>query len=38
MLYGVNELDPMTFAFTPVFLALLVLIASLGPALRASIR
>jgi putative ABC transport system permease protein len=35
MLYGVNELDPSTFALTSVFLAVIVLVASLGPALRA---
>ncbi|MEO7142250.1 MAG: ABC transporter permease [Bryobacteraceae bacterium] len=36
MLYGVNELDAATFALTPVFLALIVLIASFGPARRAA--
>jgi ABC-type antimicrobial peptide transport system permease subunit len=35
MLYGVNEIDPTTFAFTSVLLATIVLIASLGPARRA---
>jgi ABC-type lipoprotein release transport system permease subunit len=35
MLYGVSELDPTTFLLTPALLALLVLIASLGPSLRA---
>ncbi len=35
MLHGVSELDPMTFAVTSVFLAVIVLIASFGPALRA---
>lgn len=35
MLYGVSELDPATFALTSVLLAVIVLIASFGPALRA---
>jgi putative ABC transport system permease protein len=35
MLHGVTELDPATFALTSVFLAVMVLIASLGPAQRA---
>jgi ABC-type antimicrobial peptide transport system permease subunit len=35
MLYGVNELDPTTFALTSVLLAAIVLVASLGPARRA---
>jgi len=35
MLYGVSELDPATFALTSVFLAAIVLGASLGPARRA---
>jgi putative ABC transport system permease protein len=35
MLYGVSELDPATFAITSVLLAVIVLIASFGPALRA---
>jgi putative ABC transport system permease protein len=35
MPHGVSELDPATFAFTPILLAMIVLIASFGPALRA---
>lgn len=35
MLYGVSELDPATFLLTPALLVLIVLIASLGPSLRA---
>lgn len=35
MPYGVSELDPATFALTSVLLAVIVLIASFGPALRA---
>jgi putative ABC transport system permease protein len=35
MLYGVSELDPVTFLVMPVLLALVVLIAALGPSLRA---
>jgi putative ABC transport system permease protein len=35
MLHGVSELDPTTFALTSILLAVIVLIASLGPALRA---
>ena len=35
MLYGVNEIDPATFALTSVLLAAIVLIASLAPARRA---
>jgi hypothetical protein len=35
MLHGVSELDPLTFLLTPVLLVLIVLIASLGPSLRA---
>ncbi len=35
MLYGVSELDPTTFALTSVLLALIVIVASLGPARRA---
>ncbi len=35
MLYGVSELDPVTFLLTPALLVLIVLIASLGPSLRA---
>jgi len=35
MLYGVSELDPMTFVVTSVLLAAIVLAASLGPARRA---
>ena len=36
MLYGVSEQDPITFAVTSVLLAAIVLIAALGPALRAA--
>lgn len=36
MLHGVSELDPVTFLLTPALLALIVLIASLGPSLRAA--
>ncbi len=35
MLYGVSELDPITFAVTSGLLAVIILLASLGPALRA---
>jgi predicted permease len=35
MLYGVSEVDPTTFALTSMFLAVIVLIASVGPARRA---
>jgi len=35
LLYGVSELDPVTFVLTPILLVLIVLIASLGPSLRA---
>ncbi len=35
MLYGVSALDPTTFALTSALLAVVVLIASLGPARRA---
>ncbi len=35
MLYGVGELDPATFALTSCLLAGIVLIASVGPLLRA---
>jgi predicted permease len=35
MLHGVSELDPTTFALTSILLAVIVLIASLGPARRA---
>ena len=35
MLYGVSELDPTTFVLTSVLLAVIVLIASFGPASRA---
>ena len=35
MLYGVTALDPITFVVTSVLLAVTVLIASLGPTLRA---
>ncbi len=35
MLHGVSELDPTTFALTSILLAVIVLIASFGPALRA---
>jgi putative ABC transport system permease protein len=35
MLHGVSELDPTTFALTSLLLAVIVLIASFGPALRA---
>ena len=35
MLHGVSELDPATFALTSILLAVIVLIASIGPALRA---
>lgn len=36
MLYGVTELDSVTFALTSVLLILVVLVASLGPARRAA--
>jgi len=36
MLYGVTALDVETFAITPIILAVVVIAASLGPALRAS--
>jgi ABC-type antimicrobial peptide transport system permease subunit len=36
MLYGVTELDPTTFALTSVLLAIIVLMASLGPVRRAA--
>lgn len=36
MLYGITELDSVTFVITPVLLALVLLAASLGPARRAS--
>jgi putative ABC transport system permease protein len=35
MLYGVTPLDPTTFVVTSVLLAVTVLVASLGPTLRA---
>ncbi len=35
MLHGVSELDPVTFLLAPALLALIVLIASAGPTLRA---
>jgi putative ABC transport system permease protein len=35
MLYGVNEFDAATYAFTSILLAVVVLIASFGPAHRA---
>ncbi len=35
MLYGVSELDPTTFALTSMLLAVIVLLAALGPARRA---
>jgi predicted permease len=35
MLYGVSELDPATFVLTSVLLAMIVVVASLGPARRA---
>jgi predicted permease len=35
MLYGVNELDPTTLALTSLLLAVIVLVAALGPARRA---
>jgi len=35
MLYGVTQLDSVTFAAAPVFLTLIVLIAAIGPARRA---
>jgi len=35
MLFGVTELDTTTFAFTPVLLATIVMIAAFGPARRA---
>jgi len=35
MLYGVSELDPITFVLTSVLLAVIVISASLGPARRA---
>jgi ABC-type lipoprotein release transport system permease subunit len=35
MLHGINELDPTTFVLTSVLLAVIVFIASLGPARRA---
>jgi putative ABC transport system permease protein len=35
MLHGVSQLDPATFTLTSVLLAVIVLVASLGPALRA---
>jgi len=35
MLYGVTALDPTTFVVTSVLLSVTVLIASLGPTLRA---
>jgi len=35
MLHGVSELDPTTFALTSILLAVIVLVASLGPARRA---
>ena len=35
MLHGVSELDPTTFVLTSILLAVIVLIASLGPTLRA---
>jgi putative ABC transport system permease protein len=36
LLYGVTELDPTTFTAAPVFLAAIVLAASIGPATRAT--
>jgi putative ABC transport system permease protein len=36
MLYGVTTLDTATFAFTPLLLGAIVLLASIGPARRAS--
>ncbi|HEY7333713.1 MAG TPA: ABC transporter permease [Bryobacteraceae bacterium] len=36
LLYGVTNLDPMTFVAAPILLALIVLVASAGPARRAS--
>jgi putative ABC transport system permease protein len=36
LLYGVTDLDPVTFVAAPSLLALIVLIASAGPARRAS--
>jgi putative ABC transport system permease protein len=36
MLYGVTELDSVTFAVTPILLAFVLLAASLGPARRAA--
>jgi len=35
MLHGVSELDPTTFALTSLLLSVIVLAASIGPALRA---
>jgi predicted permease len=35
MLYGVSQVDTLTFGLTPVFLAAIVLMACLGPARRA---
>jgi predicted permease len=35
MLHGINQLDPTTFVLTSVLLAVIVFIASLGPARRA---
>jgi putative ABC transport system permease protein len=35
LLYGVNELDPATFLLMPALLVVIVIVASLGPSVRA---
>jgi ABC-type antimicrobial peptide transport system permease subunit len=35
MLYGITQLDSLTFAAAPLFLAMIALVASVGPANRA---